>query len=319
MQGIYFNMSFEEYQQAPGINQSGLKEFKRSAEHYYDKYLAEDRVRKETKAFRQGHLIHAAVLEPEIFDARYIRELNPLDFPNALRTADDLKAALIERGVEVKSKWNKAQLVEALIGFDPKLYELVWDNIVAIHARKVGNKEIISGTDWDLCQAIRRRVEKHPTAQFLRQYAKHEVSIFWTDEFTGATCKARLDTMLPNGILDTKTTDDASYDKFVKHTIPDYDYHIQAAWYLDALSAATGRLLPPESWIWEVFEKARPFGIAYYNADEEMIRQGRSEYRALLEQYVVCAAEQDWPGYSLEIKPAKLPKWKLLKGAINEF
>jgi len=62
----------EDYHKSSGISKSQLDIFRRSAYHYWSVFI-DPRApeRKETDAMRQGTIIHAAVLEPERFEAEY--------------------------------------------------------------------------------------------------------------------------------------------------------------------------------------------------------------------------------------------------------
>lgn len=65
---IVKNMPADEYFAAPGVSNSMLKHLARSPSHFQH-YLKEGQ--KETEAMRDGTMIHFAVLQPEIFKAKY--------------------------------------------------------------------------------------------------------------------------------------------------------------------------------------------------------------------------------------------------------
>lgn len=70
--GIYEGISNADYHGGPGISISGLKLFQRSPLHYWSTYHDPNRPeREDSKAFRLGTAIHAAVLEPDAFAATY--------------------------------------------------------------------------------------------------------------------------------------------------------------------------------------------------------------------------------------------------------
>ena len=68
MQDIIYDMPFDTYQQMPGLNASALKQGRLSPKHL-DAVLNKGGGA-QTAAMRRGSLIHAAVLEPELFKAR---------------------------------------------------------------------------------------------------------------------------------------------------------------------------------------------------------------------------------------------------------
>lgn len=316
MTGIYFDMPFEDYVSAPGINQSGLKLFDRSPSHYFDKYLAPDlEIRDESEALRRGHFVHAAILEPELFSSRYLPALDKDDYPDAIVTIEDLRLALDQRKVAFKKSDRKADLISLLVESDPSCKNRIWDQILADYDNRSANKSIISLTDWNLCIAIKKRVQSHPTAQLLMDSGHAEASIFWTDTETGVRCKMRCDWLMQSGLLDFKTTEDASEIAF-KKSIANYKYHIQAAFYLDGWAAATDQAVAPDSFIFAACETKRPHELAFYYADADMLAEGRAVYRHWLRQYADCLNQKIWPGYPQEIQKISLPKWAL-KGLPN--
>src|SRR5690348_338538 len=76
--GIY-EISSERYHAAAGITRSGIIEFKKSARHYWHKYLNPDYVPKEpTDDMKLGTAFHSYVLEPGKFiDEYYVMIDNP--------------------------------------------------------------------------------------------------------------------------------------------------------------------------------------------------------------------------------------------------
>lgn len=71
--GVYSGISNADYHGGPGLSVSVLKAMQRSPLHCWAEYLDPDRPpREETKALQLGTAIHAAVLEPDVFAARYV-------------------------------------------------------------------------------------------------------------------------------------------------------------------------------------------------------------------------------------------------------
>jgi len=60
------------YHDSAGISRSGIGELKKSPMHYWQAYLAKNRIRKpDTKAMIFGDAVHTKILEPELFDQRF--------------------------------------------------------------------------------------------------------------------------------------------------------------------------------------------------------------------------------------------------------
>lgn len=179
----------------------------------------------------------------------------------------------------------------------------------AFEASAVG-KTIISLDDYATCMKISDRLSRHPAASVLFKRGEAEVSMFWEDPETGVACKCRPDWLI-NGvaIVDVKSTQDASAAGFAR-AVANYEYHMQAAFYLDGVRAcSTGEA--PQAFIFAAFEKDNPHAVAFYSADKDMIDLGRREYRRRLAIYAACKRANSWPGYSPEITSLSLPAWVL--------
>ena len=68
--GLYEDMDFDEYRKAPGMNDSGIKTFRKSPLTYITEKM---HPRPETRAFRVGHAFHCLVFEPEKFKKMYVK------------------------------------------------------------------------------------------------------------------------------------------------------------------------------------------------------------------------------------------------------
>ncbi len=72
--GVY-TISNEEYHNSAGISRTGIMEFKKSAKHYWHKYINPNyKQPEETPAMRMGNALHTALLEPGQFYNRYAVE-----------------------------------------------------------------------------------------------------------------------------------------------------------------------------------------------------------------------------------------------------
>lgn len=88
--GIFYDLSNDDYHSASGVSKSGLDKIARSPAHY--KYSGK---RASTRAMEIGTAIHAAILEPKRFDEEYCLTTAPL------RTAKEYKDAKAIHGGEL--------------------------------------------------------------------------------------------------------------------------------------------------------------------------------------------------------------------------
>jgi hypothetical protein len=264
--GVFPGLAYDAYARMPGLRSSYLRLFRRSALHARMEYL---HPRPPTRVLDLGSAIHCAVFEPEAFESRYVRGL----------------------GIDRRSNANKAK----------------WAEFEAAHA----GKGILDWDDWATAGAVREAVWSQPwAAALLGGKGSNELSVGWRDPETMALCKARVDRFAADfdgfpTVCDLKSTRNAERGLFVRD-IAAYDYHLQAAFYLDGLDANASRF---RQWLWIVVEKHPPYGCALYMPDEEMLEAGRVQYRAAIERHLQCERERTWPGYSERPQIISLPAW----------
>ena len=156
------------------------------------------------------------------------------------------------------------------------------------------------------------QVNGHTGASRCLSEGQAEMSVFWTDQETGITCKCRPDFLIMDGediqgIVDLKTCCDAGADAFSR-SMASFGYDVQAAFYTDGLRALTGMTLP---FYFVAVEKDGPFAVAAYQASDEVIEVGRAKYRAALQLLNWCREKDQWPAYQPggEIETIRLPGW----------
>ncbi len=148
----------------------------------------------------------------------------------------------------------------------------------------------------------------HKLYKSIHELSRFEASAFWS--FRDIPCKARPDIIHPNGmILDLKTTDSALPEDF-QRTISKFRYHVQAAWYLDGVSKATGHVFDQFCFI--AIEKKPPYAVAVYVATPAMIEAGRKAYQKDFATYAECLSTDVWPSYPTDIQPIDLPAWAVV-------
>lgn len=251
------------------IGKSGLDLISRSPAHYWARYLDPNREREEpTPALILGTAVHSAILEPNDFEARY-------------RTLPEINK---------RTTAGKAEF-EALME----------------HA-KANKLVFLSQYDLDKCRRMRDAVHKHPAAQLLLAKGVAEQTLMWTDEETGAKCKARPDWLSEDTgyIVDVKTTEDASPVGFAK-SVYNYRYHVQAPWYLDGHLNSIGHAA--EGFAFIAVEKTPPYAVSVYYVTPDVYVLGKKTYLRDLKTYMECLRNNNWPGYSQDFQALQLPAW----------
>jgi exodeoxyribonuclease VIII len=175
------------------------------------------------------------------------------------------------------------------------------------------DKEILKADEYDRCMKMSKSAGRNPIIEeMIKEMGCTELSFVWVDEDTGVLCKGRVDRyarLWGNSVVaDLKTTEVATEDSW-KREVVKYQYHAQAAFYLDGLEC----LSPVEGrkFLWLAIEKASPFAVAIFEPDAATIQKGRAMYRNYLRQWAACQETRVWPGYSAAIQPLMLPDWAL--------
>jgi len=168
-------------------------------------------------------------------------------------------------------------------------------------------REPVSEDEHRELQLIADAVHAHPTAGRILA-AGHpstaEMSLYWTDTDTGARCRARPDQVTTDAlVVDLKTTTNASADAFQRDAWK-FRYHVQAAFYLDALRTL-GR--SAESFVFIAVEKEPPYLVQVFVATDEFVDAGRAAYKSDLETYKSCLASGSWPGFPTDAQPLTIP------------
>ncbi len=270
--GLYRDLAAEHYHAVQAMSAGGLKRMRQSPAHFYGMQLDPRRpVSEPTPAMRNGTLVHTCLFEPDAVPQRYVVKPDGHDGRTAAGKA--WAADVAARGLEiVDASAMRAAVAQA--------------------------------------DAIRAM----PDIAGLLAEGYGEASAFWIDAQTGELCKCRPDWTSPAGdgviLVDGKTCQDASPAGFGR-AIWNMSYHLQAAWYSDGFTAATG--LPVHGFVFAAVESAWPHAAAAYMLADDVLEAARRENRRLLNLYAECKRTGRWPGYGEGIDLITLPKWAQLE------
>lgn len=243
--GVYFGLPEEQYHQAVALSASGMKWLRVSSMDWWARspLNADPDDEEDSDARIIGTAYHKRILEGrDAFYARYAPEIDPLAYPDAIRTNEEIIAAIEAASGPQKGLkgLRKADLVARLADIAPQVR--VWETLCREHAERHAGKEMLSAKVIRRIEIAAKMIEAHPQLckAFVGGYP--EVSIFWTDAETGCPRKSRLDYWKPRAITDLKSFDNRGIplDKAIAKAVAGWKYHFQARFYLDAVEAARG-------------------------------------------------------------------------------
>lgn len=291
---VYLNneLSNEQYHaDTEHINGSGLW-------HIYDKCPAawryKDEEDEQSKALIFGTGSHTALLEPEKFDAQFVRMPSKEEFgPDLLVTVADMNSWAKERGIKWLSGKAKHEVIAIVQAADPaaKIYDverlLVEDN--------AKGRTILEAADYDAIMQMRAVIHANPYYANLLNGSYSEVSIL--GELEGFNAKVRFDCLTKDEeIIDYKTAVTAKPDEFFRHAVR-LGYFMKMAMQHDMFMEAYGR--PPKAVSLLVQEKKSPYIPQLFELTQEQLNIGRIQLRGALTLYAACKKADSWPSYGM--------------------
>ncbi len=222
--------------------------------------------------------------------------------------------------VEIKREFDIGHAVHTLVlGSGPKLIRITgtgasgpdawqnnYDKAKVARARKVGAVPL-RPSDYATAHAMADAVRAHPLAGKLFIAGKPEQTLIWRDPATGVLCRLKTDWLRATGMVDLKTTDDASPDALSRSAY-NFGYYVQDAFYRRGFRALFPNVEP---WFALVaVEKSPPYLVHVVQLKERATSYGDRKVSEALEIYRDCTASGVWPGYPTdEITDIDLPGW----------
>lgn len=167
----------------------------------------------------------------------------------------------------------------------------------------VGNRTVISLKQQETVDKVWGAINSCRTAKaLLDRCQQRELSLFHLDN---CATKARLDAYSRGIVLDIKTTRDASRAGF-ERSISQYGYGIQAAHYRRVIE---GVGLAFTDFIFIVVETEKPFGVAVYAMEEEVMDLYEPQVEQAIADWTLCQETQTFRAYPDEIQKVSVPRW----------
>lgn len=298
--GIYFSMPESVYHADPSLSKSGICSLLESPETFWwNSWMNPDRPPEESRSpLERGKLWHCRLLEPEIFNDRYLKAKTRADFEaeglHVLDTVADLKDYLERCGEDFKKSSAKPQLVELCAPVVERRGDaVIWDAYIGEMKDRDDGKTVIWSEDiWDDMLFAERVMQSHPYFSKVFQGGMSEVSIFWCDTETGLPLRCRIDKLKAGSILDYKTLGvrrGMSIDKAALNSIKYEKYDLQAAMYTVGVAMAVSMINDgtgviagdvDDAFIDELCQTPeKPFGFVFQQSEKPCAIRGRSMER----------------------------------------
>ena len=253
------------YHAIKALSNSSLSVLKRSPTEFYKRFVTGEMKGQESDAMLLGSAVHMLALEPGRFDMEYVVLGGPIN-PHTGKP----------------------------YGRDTKKFEC-W---LMDQAANDDDRTILIREEFAESLAIAKAFQSHPTiaaimASRAEKLFESEYAMLWVeDDGSELDLKCKIDFVCPAErlIIDLKTTSDPSPYAW-SWSAEDFGYHRQAAIYSDAMEAKYGE---PFRFLFGVVRSKEPYEAAVYELDAESINRGRSEYEALIEEYIDRKAKNDW-------------------------
>lgn len=230
--GIYVTLPEEAYHADPALGSTSIKSLVDNApDFWWESWMNPAKEPEtETPAKLFGRAVHKCVLEGRsAFEAEYAPTPTPDEYEGCLRTADDIRAFLKERGQPVGG--DKKALVDRAYGIAdcPVLFDKVLETFEQ-EKRKPLKRDDFARI---LAASSFIRANKHLRNAFEGGYP--EVSVFWTSA-AGIRFKARFDYLKMRAIADLKSIRNPlnkPFRRVCQERVASLDYTISAEHYME--------------------------------------------------------------------------------------
>lgn len=348
--GLYINLDEDAYHGDPALGSGSVRALAKCPIYYWtESWMNPFRVKDtDTAALLFGRALHKLVLEGgKAFERGFAREPSMADYPDALRTADDIKAALKALGEKVSGL--KPELVERLKAANP--CAVILDDVMATFQADClrTRRTILKPAIYDQVVAAAAFIANDERVRAAFQGGRSEVSVVW--EHNGVPLKARFDHMrlgknskgdrigLITDLKSFANIMEAPPERAVIQAIANTRLDIQAASYLKAAAKVgeyikSGQVfgaegvsaewldaftaLEPTDWqfFWVFYQKNAPVSLLRMTEPQSpMIEAANMEFARAIEAYKdnMQAFGTNWkfvdPMPDPRIDASDLPKW----------
>jgi exodeoxyribonuclease VIII len=276
--GLIKGLANRDYHATAPVSASNVIDMGTSFKYFHWKKNQAER--EETASMTLGTAAHTAVLEPNLFDSQY--------------TVIPESAPRRPTSVQLGAKKPSPETIAAI---------QYWEQLERMNA----GKTILSASDYDRVMGMRDAVFAHKDAKAFLSGGEAEVSCFSKYPGIAVDVKCRPDYLrMDDGLsINFKTSHNSSFNGFMG-SVKDWSYDWQSAFYCDILSHMFNRHFDE---LHIVVESQPPHHVALYTFEEDSLEFARSQFRPLLEKYLLCLETDIWPGLPEIVQTVSVPAW----------
>lgn len=290
--GIYYDMPEEDYHADLALSSSAIKNILVSPLNYWVNSRHNPNYKeKDSPSMLVGRAYHTRILEgADKFYSLYAAELNEDDYPDAVKSSDDLRTLCGD--LELPKSGTIAAMSANIRKAAPSIQ--LWHFIKEEHAQKTDGKDLLPKETIEQIELAATRISGNEFLNKAIIEGSKEVSLFWTDDKTGVKMKARFDCIYDNIIIDLKTfSNQYNLDpqRKVSRTITEDLYFVQPHCYLEGARKMIGRshrfifVFIQKGAVTEVLPREFLDGTDYFYLTHDKYRYGVNLYNNCVGKY----------------------------------
>lgn len=261
---------------------------------------------KESKPMALGVAGHVLLLEPERFDAKFIRGLDVADYPEALVTGKDLEGWCRDGGIKGYSGKKKDDLIAwILANKSPSEQVLIWDlkTLEFETEAQLKGVTVLPFETYDTVKKMRDAIFLNGYGELLKD-GKTELSII--DEDSNLKCRFDFASVAGRPIIVDYKTTTSSHPELFGRQAHNMHYWLKMAIQKELYIKAFG--VEPEVVLLAQSTKKPYIPQAYFLSDEQL-EIGREHYQMAHKIYEQCVKTNVWQAYGGGIQELQTPPY----------
>lgn len=246
---------------------------------------------------------HVAMLNPEVFAQRFMREPCADDYEEVLTSDAQIKDWLKSRGVSGYSAKKYDELVEMVDKTSERPFILKREQKKAEDAAFQLGMNLIPSADWDRIMAMRSVFFANDAYAAMLTDTYNDVLL--VGEVEGVQLRLKYDAISKSGMIIDYVTAASSNPEDFRNQAEKGGYYLKQSLLHDAFVSAYGK--KPSEQVILCQEKNSPYIPVAFRITEHHLTIGRIQYKSALAMLKVCMENNAWASYSAPGELVDLP------------